>query len=169
MRTRDFLVDEVFERSLANRIALVKLLLAVGNVAVVLGDENVASVHSPQDYIRVLVAVSAFAALQLVMFGICRRAMQPKTYLISSPLVDICATVALTLMTGGYASPFILWFALAIVSAGFAPNRATLVIATVAGVIAHTFVASIPQREPLDRPAIAVRRPGRSRRSRWCR
>jgi len=155
--TRDLLVDEVFERSLANRIALVKLLLAVGNVAVVVWDESVATTGAPADYTRILIAVSAFATLQLVMFGIGRRGLRPKTYLVVSPLVDIVATIALTLMTGGYASPFILWFALAIVSAGFAPNRATLVIATAAGVLAHVFVASIPQNQPLDRPAIAVR------------
>jgi signal transduction histidine kinase len=71
-------------------------------------------------------------------------------YQLVSPLFDIILATLLVIVTGGYESPYTIWYVFAVVGTGFSRFRYLPVATMAAGVLAQYFVARIPNLGPAD-------------------
>jgi signal transduction histidine kinase len=140
------------ERSLAERIALVRVILTVANLLVVSIFEIVPNAIQPVAIgASLLFMVYAVFAWWLVKTD----RVQVDLYQLISPVFDLLAASVLVLATRGYLSPFNMWFVFAVVGTGFTRFRSLPLITMTVAIILQVGIAQMPQSEAFvfDYPA----------------
>lgn len=150
--------EPFYARSLAERLAGVRLVLTIINFGVLFLDAKFeassANINLP---IGVGVAC-AFFVYALVSYGMLRYGYAKlATYELVSPLLDIGFAVALISFTGSYTSPFNLWVVFGVIGTGFSRYAWLPWLATGMGFLGHVVIASVPQPVPLDVTVVLVR------------
>jgi signal transduction histidine kinase len=97
----------------------------------------------------------AYAVSALLLVG--KRRVSLDTYFVVTPVLDVLLSAVLIMTTEGYLSPFNLWLVFSVLAAGINRYRAMPLVSTILGIVAHTLIATIPQKLPLDPSVFAVR------------
>jgi signal transduction histidine kinase len=148
----------VHERALAERTALIRLLLTLANFAIIWLDHTIPQAATPGAYAEALGAATAFSVYAAAAWLILKRQrISLARYFTLSPILDVGFAALLILTTDGYLSPFHLWFVLAVVSSGFSRAPRLPLITAVLALAAHCLIALVPQAQPLDVTVFAVR------------
>jgi signal transduction histidine kinase len=132
------------ERALAERVALVRLVLTLGDFAVLYADKTAAS--SSAVWCSILFFVFAVMAWLAVRFEWAPLDL----YQLGSPLFDVGLASLLIVSTGGAESPFQLWYVFAIVGTGFSRYRALPVVTTLLAMLALWAYTQLPHAKPID-------------------
>ncbi|MEZ0325465.1 MAG: sensor histidine kinase, partial [Fimbriimonas sp.] len=145
------------ERTLADRFAVLKLILAMVNF-VVIGLDWIAPVNgTPRGETFALWVAAGFLAYMLISWAAIRAEwVSLRVYQRILPLTDVLAASMLIFATGGYDSPFNLWLAISIVSAGFGSAGAVPILTACLAVFAQFLIATVPQPQPIDPGAFLV-------------
>src|SRR5688572_7585316 len=135
------------ERSLAERIALVRVILTVADLLVISIFDIVPTGQQP-------VAIGAsllFMAYAVFAWWLVKTdRVQVDLYQLISPVFDLLAASVLVVSTGGFLSPFNMWFVFAVVGTGFTRFR-YLPLVTMAIAIALQYgIVQIPQATETD-------------------
>jgi signal transduction histidine kinase len=146
------------ERTLAERFAVLKLILAILNFLVIGLDTGIPGTDTPFATAMAIVVAGGF----LVYMTICWMAIRAgwlsmRVYRRIIPLTDVLAASMLILATEGYLSPFNLWLAITVVAAGFGSAGSVPILTAIAAIIAQIIIATIPQRLPLEPGGFFVR------------
>ena len=108
------------ERALAERIALVRVILTIADLAVItifnIVSDDQQSVAIGASFLFMVYAVFAWWLLKY-------DKVQVDLYQLISPMFDLLAATVLVLSTGGFESPFNMWFVFAVVGTGFTRFR----------------------------------------------
>ncbi len=146
------------ERTLADRFAVLKLILAIVNF-IVIGLDWVKPVSATPrgETFAHFVAGGFLIYMAISWLAIRAEWVSLRVYQRILPLTDVFAASMLILATGGYDSPFDIWLAISIVSAGFGSAGAVPILTAVLAVIAQFVVATVPQPLPLDPGAFLIR------------
>jgi signal transduction histidine kinase len=146
------------ERTLGVRIAVVRLALTLANFFVIFLDQSL-PVDPRQLSALLTFAISTafllYAAIALVVVRQTRVAM--RLYQVATATGDVLFAALLVLATGGYLSPFNMWFVFAVVVSGFSSQRWLPVLTALMALGAHLLIATVPQERPLEPGIFAVR------------
>ena len=146
------------ERKLADRFALLKLVLAVANFLVIGLDRTIPVTESPREVMTAIWVASGFLIYMTISWMAIRAEwVSLRVYQRILPLTDVLAASMLIVATEGYLSPFNLWLAISVVSAGFGSVREVPILTAVLAVLAQFAIATIPQRMPLEPGMFFVR------------
>lgn len=130
------------ERSLAERIALVRVMLTVADLLVISIFDIVPKTQQP-------VAIGAsllFMAYAVFAWWLVKTdRVQVDLYQLISPVFDLLAASVLVVSTGGFLSPFNMWFVFAVVGTGFTRFRSLPLITMTVAIILQYAIAQIPQ------------------------
>lgn len=142
----------------AVRIAQVRVVLCVVNFLVILLDQSIPTRATLSAYFEAFTAGLLFFTYAVLSHeGLRTRQISLRTYQWGSPIFDVICASVLILTTDGHLSPFNLWFVFAVVASGFSSDRRLPYFATVLGIVAHSLIALMPQRLPLELSTFAVR------------
>jgi signal transduction histidine kinase len=146
------------ERALAERFALLKLILAVTNFLVLLLDrpntDTVFHIKTPISF----VATSFFLLYMIGNYeGLRRRWISLRTFQSVVPFLDVIAATALILCTEGYLSQFQVWMTLSVVAAGFGSEIKIPFMVGGLAIVGQLIIAIVPQAQPLDFSVFVVR------------
>jgi signal transduction histidine kinase len=135
------------ERTLAERIALVRVILTVADLVVI----GIFDIVPPEQQSVAIGASLIFMAYALFAWWLVKTdRIQVDFYQLISPLFDLLAASLLVMSTGGFRSPFNMWFVFAVVGTGFTRFR-YLPLVTMAMAIALQYgIAQIPQASDAD-------------------
>ncbi len=146
------------ERTLAERVALIRLVLTVSNFAIVWLEHTVCGPGTPTSYTQATAAAALFLAYAGTAWGLLKRKrISLDRYFALSPILDVGFAALLVLATDGYLSPFHLWFVLAVVNSGFSRSPRLPLLTAALALAAHCLIALIPQAQPLHVSVLAVR------------
>jgi signal transduction histidine kinase len=146
------------ERKLADRFAVLKLVLAVTNFLVIGLDRTIPGTDSPREVMTALWVAGGFLIYMTISWMAIRAEwVSLRVYQRILPLTDVLAASMLIVATEGYLSPFNLWLAISVVSAGFGSTREIPVVTALLAVLAQIVIATIPQRLPLEPGIFFVR------------
>jgi signal transduction histidine kinase len=130
------------ERSLAERIALVRVMLTVADLLVISIFNIVPAAQQP-------VAIGAsllFMAYAVFAWWLVKtNRVQVDLYQLISPIFDLLAASVLVVSTGGFLSPFNMWFVFAVVGTGFTRFRSLPLITMAVAILLQYGIAQIPQ------------------------
>lgn len=155
---KDSPAEVTYEAALATRIAGVKLILAILNIAVILIDDTLPAVATPFALVEALSIAGIFAGYSLIVYlALKNHWVSTRSYRVTGPFVDIVFCSLLILGTDGYMSPFNLWLAMSIVASSFSSDQRIVLSATGLAVVLETLIACVPQSIPLDIPVFVVR------------
>jgi signal transduction histidine kinase len=148
----------LYEHELAQRVALVRLVLTFANFAVIWLDSSLPSAGTAEAYAWAY-GVAAVFLLYAFFIGAAlkRRRIRLSRYLLLSPVLDVACASTLIIATDGYLSPFNLWLVFAVVSSGFSRYRRLPLFTAALGLLAHSLIATIPQEQPPDYAVFGVR------------
>jgi signal transduction histidine kinase len=146
------------ERRLAERVGLLKVVLAVANVLVILFDRTVPTAAEQQALGLALAVAFGFLAYMLLAYvGLRQQWLPLNRYGRLIPYFDIVAAGMLITATDGYLSPFNIWLSFAVAASGFSGSRVSPLLVALCGVAAQLIVAAIPQVVPLNPSVFLVR------------
>ncbi len=146
------------ERTLADRFAVLKLILAFVNFVVIALDWLAPVSGTPRgEAFAFFVAGGFLLYMGISWVSIRAEWVTLRVYQRILPLTDVFAASMLIFATGGYDSPFNLWLAISIVSAGFGSAGAVPILTACLAVFAQLLIATIPQPMPIDPGAFLVR------------
>jgi len=133
-------------------------VLCVVNFVVILLDQSIPSRSTLVAYFEAFTAgLLFFTYAVLAHEGLRTKQIPIRLYHFGAPIFDVICASVLIMVTNGYMSPFNLWFVFAVVASGYSNDRRLPYFATILGVVAHTLIAFIPQRLPLEVSTFAVR------------
>lgn len=148
----------VHERTLAERVALIRVCLTLANFAIIWLDHTIPDPGTAAAYAEAVGAAALFFAYAATLWLFLRtRHISLGPYFAVSPILDVAFAALLILATEGYLSPFQLWFAVAVVSSGFGRSPRLPLLTAGLAVAAHCLIALVPQAQPLDVSVFAVR------------
>ncbi len=146
------------ERTLAQRLAFIRLIFTCINFAVILLDDSVPIAGSQSAYAVAYGAAALYFVYAASAWILLRRhQVSLARYEYVAPLLDVCCAALLILATGGYLSPFNLWLAFAVVISGFGRYPWLPLLTACFGVAAQALITRVPQAQPLDVALFAVR------------
>lgn len=146
------------ESAMAMHTARVRLILTVANFAVISFD-HLASGH---DTTTRLLAGYGTATAFLIYAAFCwfalhRNILTVPAYFNLAAFLDVVLASAFVISTGGYLSPFTLWFVICVVISAASSQRTLPWITAGLGIAGHCLIALIPQAQPLDGALFMVR------------
>ncbi|MGI8922517.1 MAG: sensor histidine kinase [Fimbriimonadales bacterium] len=138
------------ERILSEKVAIVRLLLAIADLAVIALGYGVPTGSTPVALVAALLFV-VYAALS--WYAVRSERVQLDYYQLVSPIFDILMASLLVVVTGGFNSPFNLWFLFAVVGTGLSRFRYLPVATMAAAIVAQYLITRLPQPQPVDTEA----------------
>ncbi|MDQ2987078.1 MAG: histidine kinase [Armatimonadota bacterium] len=129
------------ERALAERIALVRFILTAADLVVISVFDIV-----PSDQKAVAVGASLlFMTYAIFAWWLVKtERVQVDLYQLISPIFDLLAASVLVVATGGFQSPFNMWFVFAVVGTGFTRFRYLPLITMAVAIALQYAIAQIP-------------------------
>ncbi|CAN5340531.1 hypothetical protein BH11ARM1_BH11ARM1_06380 [soil metagenome] len=148
--------DGGVEQLLAERIALVKVVLACANLIVISIDRVD---PKSNDNISISYIVCGFFLLYMIasLVVVRKRLIPLQTYQLAVPAFDVLAITSVMLANSGYLSPLNVWFSIAVVSTGFSRSLAAPFIAATLAMVAQIAIALVPQDRALEPQVFFVR------------
>ena len=148
------------ERALAERIALVRVFLVVADL-IVIGTFDI--VPPGQKAIAVGASLLFLTYASFAWWLVKNERVQVDLYQLISPIFDLLAASVLVVSTGGFRSPFNMWFVFAVVGTGFTRFRYLPLITMAVAIALQYGIAQIPlaaevaafflgQPQPVDPP-----------------
>jgi signal transduction histidine kinase len=147
-----------YEAALATKIAGVKVILAVLNLAVILIDRTVPAADTPFALIQSLTIGAIFLLYMLVNYAALKNNwVTIQFHRATGPLLDVVFSALLILGTDGYLSPFNIWLTMSIVSASFSSDSRVVLTSTGLALVLAFGISAVPQVTPLDVPVFITR------------
>ena len=148
------------ERALAERIALVRVFLVVADL-IVIGTFDI--VPPGQKAIAVGASLLFLTYASFAWWLVKSERVQVDLYQLISPVFDLLAASVLVVSTGGFRSPFNMWFVFAVVGTGFTRFRYLPLITLAVAIALQYGISQIPfaaevaayvtgQTQPVDPP-----------------
>ena len=135
------------ERALAERIALVRVILTVADLAVI----SIFDVVPPEQQSVAIGASLLFMSYATFAWWLVKSdRVQVDLYQLISPLFVLLAASVLVVSTGGFRSPFNMWFVFAVVGTGFTRFRYLPLITMAIAIVLQYAIAQIPQSSETD-------------------
>ena len=135
------------ERALAERIALVRVILTVADLAVI----SIFDIVPPDQQSVAIGASMLFMIYAVFAWWLVKSdKVQVDLYQLISPLFDLLAASVLVVSTGGFRSPFNMWFVFAVVGTGFTRFRYLPLVTMAIAIVLQYGIAQIPQASETD-------------------
>ena len=130
------------ERALAERIALVRVILTVADLAVI----SIFNVVPPEQQSIAIGASLLFMLYATFAWWLVKTdRVQVDLYQLISPLFDLVAASVLVVSTGGLRSPFNMWFVFAVAGTGFTRFRYLPLVTMAIAVLLQYGISQTPQ------------------------